>query len=251
MCVNVWACVGVHVRCFGVHVRCFLCATHGSLYIAHNVIILNGENWAHTHATASFVHWHCSWLVAYTSVMSEPLNSVRRFSNWTEIAIISRPSRRIVNCLIDKKTISLYKKEAAPEQNYVYAVGMVSCYFVLAFCVIISAVAKWSDMHEKAQKHATGSQHNWRVWLNNLQFQCFQWSCDLFCSDSFAAAMGWTVHIDFIFCSVNVLYWFVLCFIHAGVLHRVRFTTFVQYLIDKGWFLSVLCTRLCSIQSAF
>lgn len=36
---------------------------------------------------------------------------------------------------------------------------LVPSYFVLAFCVIISAFAKWSGMQEKAQKHATGGHH--------------------------------------------------------------------------------------------
>lgn len=153
--------------------------------------------------------------------MSEPFNSVRLFSQltWNCGYIEAFSSNSKLSCWWKKQF--LYTKSKLLLNKTVCTLLewlLVPSYFVLAFCVIISAFAKWSGMQEKAQKHATGGQHNWRVWLNNLQFECFQWVCDFFCSDSFAAAMGWTVHIDFIFCSANVLHWSVLCLIFAGVL---------------------------------
>lgn len=72
-------------------------------------------------------------------------------------------------------------------------------------------------MHENAQ-HATGGHHNWRIWLNELLFQCFQWVCDFFVltasQQQWAKVLTSTLFSAQLMCYID----FVLCLIHAGVL---------------------------------
>lgn len=65
--VNVWVCV---------HVRHFLCATHGSLYIAHNVIIVTAKTGPTLAAAVVAMQpiicaLACSCLVVDLNVMNE------------------------------------------------------------------------------------------------------------------------------------------------------------------------------------
>lgn len=86
--------------------------------------------------------------------MSEPFNSVRRFSQltWNCDYIDTFSSNSKLSCWWKKQF--LYTKSKLLLNKTVCTLLewlLVPSYFVLAFCVIISAFAKWSGMQEKAQ----------------------------------------------------------------------------------------------------